>query len=146
MGSFADLFVGVNFTSTIQKYCEQQGWKISELNDARAVLRFEMSSGRTQTLYIIKYETTLEFSVPSGLVFDSDENVPHRLSTLLLRRNSERKIGFWCLETINRQSVFSCMHNAEMQLLDGNYFATVVRALVNECDEFEEVISQMMRR
>lgn len=145
MGNFADLFAGVNFKGTIQKYCAQQSWKIYDLNDRRAVLRFDMSSGRTQTLYIIKYETTLEFSVPSALAFDSDDDVPHRLSTLLLRRNAERKIGFWCVEDINQRVVFSCMHNAEMQLLDGAYFASVVRALINECDDFEDTISKMMR-
>ena len=126
MSGFADLFAGSNFRSTIQKYCAQNSWKIADLNDRRAILRFDMNSGRTQTLYIIKFETTLEFSVPSGLNFGSEDDVPHRLSTILLKRSAERKIGFWCIEEIGGKQTFSCMHNAEIQLLDSTYFATLV--------------------
>jgi hypothetical protein len=86
----------------------------------------------------------LEFSVPSALSFDEDD-IPHMLSTLLLKRNVERKIGFWCLEKISEKFVFECMHNAEMQLIDSEYFGNVVRALINECDEFEGIIARMLK-
>jgi len=139
------LFSGVNFANTIKKYCAANGWKIADLNDKRAILRFSMSSGRDQTLYIIRYESTLEFSVPSGAAFDSEDSIPHLLSTLLLKRSSERKIGFWCIEQIGGKHVYSCMHNAEMQLIDSNYFAKVVMALINECDDFEGVLVKILR-
>lgn len=141
---FETLFSGVNFANTIKKYCSASGWKIADLNSERAILRFGMSSGRDQTLYIIRYESTLEFSVPSMAIFDSEDNIPHYLSTLLLKRSSERKIGFWCIEKISGKLVYSCMHNAEMQLIDSNYFAKVVRALVNECDDFEGILMRIM--
>lgn len=134
---FESLFSGVNFANTIKKYCTANGWKIADLNDSRAILRFSMSSGRDQTLYIIRYESTLEFSVPSMAAFDSEDDIPHFLSTLLLKRSAEKKIGFWCIEKIGGEHVYSCMHNAEMQLIDSNYFAKVVRALITECDDFE---------
>lgn len=63
------LFSGVNFASTIKKYCAASGWKIADLNSERAVLLFSMSSGRDQTPYIIRYDTTLEFSVLSAVAF-----------------------------------------------------------------------------
>jgi len=66
--------------------------------------------------------------------------VPGYLSTLLLKRNCEKKIGFWCLEGIGSRQIFSHMHNAEMSLIDGEYFAKVVRTLIQEVDELEEVI------
>jgi len=138
------LFSGVNFANTIKKYCAANGWKIADLNDKRAILRFSMSSGREQTLYIIRYESTLEFSVPSMATFDSEDDIPHFLSTLLLKRNSELKIGFWCIEKIDRKHVYSCMHNAEMQLIDSSYFGKVVMALVKECDDFEGVLIEML--
>lgn len=144
MSSFTDLFAGVNFKSTIQKYCTQLGWKIADLTEKKAVMHFDMESGRTQTLYIIKYDTTLEFSVPSEIAFQDEDNLPHWLSTLLLKRNTERKIGFWCIEKINDKHTYECMHNAEMQLIDGEYFGKVVRALINECDDFEGTILKML--
>lgn len=139
------LFSGVNFSNTVKKYCSANGWKIAEINDKRAVLRFSMDSGRNQVLYIIRYETTLEFSVPSMAGFDSEDHIPHYLSTLLLKRSSENKYGFWCIEQIGGKQVYSYMHNAELQLIDSNYFAKVVSALVKECDDFEGILLQILR-
>lgn len=141
---FEALFSGVNFSSTISQYCSANGWKIAELDSKKAKLRFDMASGRVQTLFIFRYESTLEFSVPSMAIFDSEDDIPHYLSTLLLIRSSERKIGFWCIERIGGKHVYSCMHNAEMQLIDKDYFADVVRALVTECDDFEKVLTDML--
>ncbi len=146
MGSIAQLFAGSNFRITMNKYCANHGWRISDLNDRRAILRFSMNSGRSQTLYVIKYDATLEFSVPSGLSFHTIEDVPHFISTLLLKRSSEKKIGFWCIEEINGHPTYSCMHNAEIDLIDNRYFGNVVETLVNECDELEGVVLNMLQR
>ena len=142
--SLESLFTGGNFARTIKKYCATNEWKIADLNNRRAILRFSMSSGRHQTLYIIRYETTLEFSVPSMAEFASDD-IPHFLSTLLLKRSSERKIGFWCIEEIGGKLVYSCMHNAEMQLINSDYFADIVRSLIKECDDFEGILGEMLK-
>ena len=138
-------FSGMNFAKTVRKYCAANGWKIADLNNDRAILRFSMSSGRSQTLYMIRYESTIEFSVPSMAAFGSEDDIPHFLSTLLLKRSSEKKIGFWCIEEIGGEQVYSCMHNAEMQLLDSDYFARVVRALINECDDFEGLLIELSK-
>ncbi|WP_090207239.1 hypothetical protein [Ectothiorhodospira magna] len=135
--SLESLFSGVNFASTMNNYCNANGWKIDSLNERKAVIKFGMSSGRKQTLYVIRYESTLEFSVPSMAIFDSENDIPHYLSTLLLKRNAERKIGFWCIEKIGSKHVYSVMQNVEMKLIDSNYFSRVVKALINECDDFE---------
>ncbi len=139
------LFSGINFANTIKKFCAANRWKITNVNDKRAILQFSMNSGRDQTLYIIRYELTLEFSVPSMAAFDSEDDIPHFLSTLLLKRSAERKIGFWCIEEIRGKHIYSHMHNAEMQLIDSNYFARVVRALIIECDDFEGILIQILR-
>lgn len=143
MGSLAQLFDGTTFQTTIRSYCSQQQWAVSDINDRRAILRFSMPSNRNQTCYIIRYDSTLEFSVPSSLAFDTVNEVPHFFSTLLLKRSREKKIGFWCIEKIGDKQVYSCMHNAEMQLIDSRYFATVVHALINECDEFEQYVANL---
>ncbi|MCT7957047.1 hypothetical protein [Laspinema palackyanum] len=139
-----DLFSGTNFRSTIQNYCTQLKWRINDINDRRAILRFNASSGNTQTLFIIRYENTLEFSVPSGLKFNSDSEIPGVFSTYLLVKNASYKLGFWCIEEISGQKVFSIMHNAEISLINANYFERVVLRLVNECDEFEQAITHIL--
>lgn len=145
MSGFAALFSGLNFQGTIRRYCDQIGWKIADINDKRALLKFTMRSGRTQSLWIVRYDTTLELSVPSMAQFDSEERIPHYLSTVLLKRSAQNKIGFWCIEQIGGKHVFSCMHNAELSLINVEYFQKVVNALVLECDTFEGILIDMMR-
>ncbi len=144
MSGFAALFSGANFQGTIRRFASDNGWTVSDINSKQAVLRFTARSGNPQTLYIIRYDTTLEFSVPSAIMFNSEDQIPHYLSTILLKRNTQRRVGFWCIEEIQNRQVFSCMHNAELQLIDSKYFRTVVVALIEECDEFEQIIARML--
>ena len=140
-----DLFSSSNFGSTIRRYCNQLGWRINELNDRRAILKFGANSGNTQTLFIIRFENTLEFSVPSGVNFYNRDDVPGWMSTMLMCKNAEYKIGFWCIENIEGRQTFSIMHNAEMSLINVDYFKKVVLKLVNDCDEFEQAVVQALR-
>jgi hypothetical protein len=105
-----------------------------------------MKSGCTQTIFILRYDTTLEFSCPSGLKFDSFNYIPHQLSSFLLKENSKYKIGFWCVEEIGGRLVFSIMHNAEISLIDLSYFVDIVTTLIDKCDEFEQSAEQAIRR
>lgn len=143
MSGFAELFAGVNFQTTIQRYCASQGWKIADLNDQRARLGFTMGSGSKQTLYILKYDTTLEFSVQSALAYPSVDAIPDFVSTLLLKRNVERTIGFWCIEELQGMQVYSCMHNADMRLIDSACFGRIVRALLDEVEDFEQTLRRL---
>jgi hypothetical protein len=140
-----DLFSSNNFQSTIRNYCARIGWRISDINPNKAVIRFTMTSGNTQTVFIIRYDTTLEFSCPSGLKFDNFDYIPHQLSSYLLKENSKYKIGFWSLEEISGRLVYSIMHNAEISLMDVNYFMNIVQTLINKCDSFEISAEQALR-
>ncbi len=142
--SWQSLFAGSSFRNAVQTCSAQNGWTVAEINDRMAKLRFTMPSGRTQILYIVKYDNTMEFSVPSAIIFDSEEEFPGLLSAKLLRRNAEQKVGFWCIEHISGKYVYSCMHNAEMQQIDAAYFARVVRALISECDAFEDLVLKLL--
>ena len=139
-----NLFSGANYQSTIIKYCNQLGWSISDINNSRTILRFEADSGITQTVFIIRYEDTLEFSCPSGLKFKNRQSISDGISTYLLCENSKYKIGFWAIEEINDKLVFSIMHNAEISLIDLHYFKAVVTRLFSECDKFEQAFSQAL--
>lgn len=144
MAGLSSLFSGVNFQRTIQRYANDQNWRIAEIDNGHAVLKFRMDSGRNQQVYILRFENTLEFSTASMAIFDSENQIPHYLSTLLLQRSAERKYGFWCIENLSGKFVYSCMHNAEMELIDSNYFGAVVRALISEVDDFEGILIQML--
>ncbi len=141
-----DIFSSFKFRLTIEGYCRNLGWNITLIDDIMAVIKFSMESGSTQTLLIFKYDSTLEFSCPSGLKFDDIDDVPHGLSTLLLRNNAQYKLGFWCLQKLGDKQTFSIIHNAEMSLIDVDYFRRVVIRLVEECDEFEQSIEEFMNR
>ncbi len=131
-------FSGEEFEGTVRRLCEEHGWSPANADGQSAVIRFGMESGRTQSLYIVRYDTTLEFSVPSGAMFDSDDDIPGALSTAMLRRNAGMKVGFWCIEEISGKRVFSFMHNAEFHLVDSEYFGRLVQIMVLETDAFEE--------
>jgi hypothetical protein len=140
-----DLFSFNNFQATLIGYCSQIGWRISDINPNKAVIKFNMASGSTQTVFILRYDTTLEFSCPSGLKFDSFDYIPHQISSYLLKESSKYKTGFWCLEEIGGRQVYSIMHNAEISLLDITYFINIVQTLINKCDEFERATEQAIR-
>ena len=139
-----DIFSGFKFRSTIEGYCRTIGWNISRIDNQIAVINFNMESGSTQTLFIVKYDSTLEFSCPSGLKFDDIDDIPHNLSTFLLGKNAEYKLGFWGIENIGGKQVFSIIHNAEMSLIDVIYFGRVVAKLIQECDDFERKIEELL--
>lgn len=141
-----DSFSSYKFRSTIEGYCRTIGWKISSIDNDMAVIKFDMDSGSTQTLLIVKYDSTLEFSCPSGLKFDDIDEIPHYLSTFLLSKNAEYKLGFWCIQKIVGKQFFSIIHNAEISLIDVNYFGKVVIRLVEECDEFEQSLEKLITR
>lgn len=141
----AELFAGANFQKTMQRYCAEQQWRIADLTDRRAVLRFTMNSGRSQTLFVLTFGSTLEFSSQSGLEYASIDDVPGWLSSALLKRNATRKIGFWCLEELNGKIVYSCMHNAEISLINAAYFARVVDAIIEDVDELEGAVIKMLQ-
>lgn len=137
-----DLFSSSNFQSIIKKYCTHIGWRIEEIDSNGAILQFNMNSGSTQTIFIIRHDTTLEFSCPSGLKFDDFNEIPHAFSSHLLIENCKYKFGFWCIEEINDKKVFSIMHNAEISLMNVNYFIKIIDNLVKKCDEFEQAAEQ----
>ncbi len=145
MAGLSELFSGANFQSTVRRYCDAHGWRLADIGARNAKLIFTMESGRDQTVYLTRFDSTVEFDVPSVARFDDEEAIPHRLSTLLLRRSSEQKVGFWCIEEIRGRFIFSFMHNAEISLMTPEYFGMIVRALIVECDDFEGLLEEMLR-
>jgi len=128
----------------IRETAETMQWSLDEVNETGAVLHFPMPSGRTQVLRILRFDGTLEFSVQSMAVFESEESVPHYLSTVLLKVNARHTIGFWCIQEIENKLVFSVMHNAELQHLDRQYLINIVGVLTEQCDQFEGTLIKVL--
>jgi 8-oxo-dGTP pyrophosphatase MutT (NUDIX family) len=131
---------GEYFKRAIKTYCEEYKWKLLEADQDHAEFEFSLAGGRTKPLYITRHDSTVEFSVPSFVVFKSIEEIPDALSTILLRRNAHNRIGFWCIDQIEGKFAYSCVYNAELKLLDNQYFAGIVHGLVTECNAIEQII------
>ncbi len=144
MSTSSSLLTSFNFVQKIKEFCSANNLVLSKLDTNSAVLRFTASSGNTQILYIVRYEDTLEFSVPTAFSFNDLSDVNGLLSAYLLNRNAQRKVGFWCIEKINNKFFISVMHNAPLSLLDANYFGYILQALVKECDQFETDLAQLL--
>ena len=129
------------FRSLIEGYCRNIGWNIHTIEDEIAVIKFDMESERTQTVLICKYGSTLEFSCPSSLGFDDLEDVNHVLSTALLQKNSEYKLGFWCLQKLGKKYFFSLVCNAEISLINVTHFRRLVNWLIDECESFDQAVN-----
>ena len=142
MADYASLFSQINFEKTIRKYCEDHGWELCHIDSESAMLDFEGDSDEVavQSLSIIRYTSTLEFSVPSGIAFEDEEDIPGAISTMLLKVNSQNKQGFWCIEKINDRFHYTMMHNEELRIIDSERFGVVVRSIVKECARFEQAV------
>ncbi|RCJ14704.1 hypothetical protein A6S26_10765 [Nostoc sp. ATCC 43529] len=140
------IFNDKEFIATIQGYCNQLGWKISDIDDDHAILQFDMESGSVQTLFIYQHRSILELFCPSLIRFPVEKYSQnfHWISTFLLKENTKYTLGFWCIQEIAGCYIFSIMHNAEISLIDINYFAKVIAWLVEECEQFEQAIQSML--
>lgn len=134
---------GVYFKRAIKTYCEENEWNLIEADEDRAEVVYKIPGGLIKPLYISRHDSTVEFAVPSIVAFKLEEELPDSLSTIFLRRNSQKKIGFWCIDEIKGKFVYSCMHNVELKLLDSQYFARIVQGLIEECNAIEAIIKDV---
>ena len=132
-----------SFETFVRNNSTKAGWNIAKLNDRQAMLEFNMNSGRVQRLYITQYDSILKFSVASAAVFDYLDDIPHIISTTLLTKNSEYKLGGWCVEKIQGKVVYSLMQNADINSVDFAYFVNLVHFLISECDRFDSFLVEV---
>jgi len=137
----SDNFQESQFKKMVQLYCRLHKWTISDIGDEWAALKFRPKSGRVQLCMIRKYGSTIEFAAPSALALDESDPIPHPLSTALLLKNSQKTVGFWCIESLGPKRIYTVMHNEDMQMLNEDTFGRIVVALIRECDAFEGIMS-----
>ncbi len=145
MGNFESLFSGVNFQNTIKQCCDANKWKTFALNEQYGVLKFDFE-GYSRHVFIYRYDQILEFSIPSNLDFPSEAQVPHYLSTILLKRNTHNNLGFWCIVETDTKHYYSYMHNMELSSLKPQSFRQIVLMLLKECEDFENLIAKILQQ
>ena len=133
----------MSFSDLMQEYCARCGWKVGDLTEDRLRIAFSMASGRPQTLHVAAFDDTLEFSVQSELRLDLESEIPHRISTDLMRKSCTNKVGMWVIQEIRGKFVYSLMHNCRMGELTAEGFEGVVEALVDSMDRFNAAIEQL---
>lgn len=133
------------FRQAIEKYARELEWEIAEIEDDRVVFEFEMESGNELSVYLDYDEDMLIFSVPSIAVYDAEEDINDRVSTLLLKRNAEVETGFWALEELEEGWGYVLYHDQKLssgefeQDLDSETFRNIIEAMLDECEEFNQI-------
>lgn len=137
---------GAYFKRAVKTYCQEHHLEVAELDEDHSELIFIMPTERKKRLYLARYDSTVEFSLPGFTGFDSEEDIPNAFSTNLLQRNAKKKIGFWCIDKIKGKFVYSFMHNAELKLLDGQHFFNIVSGLIAESEAIEELMEEVSKK
>ena len=90
----------MKFKELMRSYCKKAEWSIESLDEDVLQLEFETATGNTLQAFVIKYDKYVEFSVPSIISFEHFEDIPHNISTALMRRNSDSEMVVWAIEDI----------------------------------------------
>ena len=137
------MLFGANFQKTIKDLAAKNSWKINDINADRAELLFDTPAGE-QMLEIFQHEDgeTLEFTASLQGGYDNEEDMPHEVSTMLLRRNWDLELGQWCIDEDGGQLFFTCAYNVVMSDLNPEFFAEIVAALVQETAEVEGMTAE----
>ncbi|MCX6082109.1 MAG: hypothetical protein NTW32_21485 [Chloroflexi bacterium] len=106
-----------DFEKIIQDFAEHLEWEI-DWNSENASVDFEIEPGEVQTVFITNNGETVEFDVFSKYYFESEEDIPHPVSTQLLMRNTDLEVGAWVLEKLDDGWHFSVMYNEDLDTLD----------------------------
>lgn len=132
------------FTKQMEQYASKAEWEIAVQGDSSVSITFDMNSGSQQTCFIINYPGAVEFSCPSFAAFESEEQIPGILSTMMLQANAKRTMGFWCIEEIDNKYIFSIMHNIPLHQLTQENFEEITTQVVNECERVEIILHKIL--
>lgn len=146
MSDFDDFFDGQNFENMMRSYCAQVGWQTGRLDRDGLGLSFDMPNGWRRALTVLRYGKVLEFCSPSVFHLYEGQSFREDLANLLLRQNTDLVFGFWCISAVGPGRIaLALMHNLETQFLTVELFQTLVRYLVQTCNELDLSIENQVR-
>jgi hypothetical protein len=133
------------FRTLIESITSEMDWEISEIDDESAVIELDAESGSEMTLYASSDEETVEFDVPSLAVMEKESDIQGNVSTFLLKRNADLRVGAWVLEEVDDGWCYSVMYNEDLEVLQKMAKDGIISNLitiVEECDRFDELWEQ----
>ena len=133
------------FKALIERLVRDNGWTASELHDDEAVIDYELEGGALYSLFFTLQDDVVEIAVPSEAVFETDAEIPHEASTMLLRRNMHTDAGFCGLEEFDDQLCYTLIHVELLESLeesDSPELDDLITALVEECDEVNSILEE----
>ena len=127
---------GYYFKYVIATFCHENELDYSKITKKKASIYFKLKDDTIQKVYIYRYGSTLEFVAPSRVKFKKLAEVPDRMAAQFLYENSEKKIGFWCIEKFEEEFYFTRMYNIELKVLSGDFFLNILSSLATQCCNF----------
>jgi len=146
MSVSSDLFVDQKFRQTIIRFCEfHDEINVEFRNEDCAELSFDTPWSDAVEFLITRHgaeDSLVSFSAEIETNYQVSD-APHPLSTLLLMRNAQQRIGMWRINlqydnTLSYECTRSDMH---VRSLDWSTFQEVVIGLINECVVFFEAMA-----
>lgn len=136
---------GHYFKYAVKTFCADNDFQYDEVSGHRSIIQIETDKGKKQRVFITRHKSVLEVVVHSKIKFKSIKDIPVSLAIRTLEENAENKIGFWSLSEMENHYNLSRMHNAQLDLMYSERFATILKALVNQCVRFEESIKKVKK-
>ncbi len=136
---------GYYFKYVVATFCHESKLNYSKITKKKASIYFELADKNIQKVYIYRYGSTLEFVAPSKVKFKELKEVPHDMAAQFLYENSEKKIGFWCIEKFEEEFYFTRMYNIELKVLSCDFFLNILSSLATQCYGFEKELKNKQK-
>jgi hypothetical protein len=131
------------FQELLTAFSKQLNWNTLRIDNETAEFDLEAESEEIHTLLVTLHEDDLvEFDIPSSAVFDTENEVPGDISTLLLKRNMHLPVGAWALEEFTEDLAYSLIWTttlANLERISAEEMTENITWMVEEVDEFDEM-------
>lgn len=127
------IFSSDNFVKTITTFCHNSGFKCEEIDESTVFIIVKFNESELEFgIYIMRFDDTVEFWLPTHLQYADIDEVPHHLSSKFMIFGSMYKYYFWCICERWDKLIVSIMHNIEFAQMDIEIFKKVARAMALE--------------
>jgi hypothetical protein len=129
------------FQDLLTNFSRKLDWNALRIDAETAEFDLEAESEEIHTLLVTLHDDELvEFDVPSSAVFESEDEVPGQISTLLLKRNMQLPVGAWALEEFTEDWAYSFIWTtslADLEKMPPDELAENIASMIEEVDEFD---------
>jgi hypothetical protein len=131
------------FQDLLTAFAKQLNWNTLRIDNETAEFDLEAESEEIHTLLVTLHEDDLvEFDIPSSAVFETENDIPGDISTMLLKRNMQLPVGAWALEEFTEDLAYSLIWTTTLDILERisvEEMTENITWMVEEVDEFDEM-------